>query len=167
MDYFEKIENINGDLAWNFPEKKTGTINVIGGNSQSFRTIIKVSEYIAEKYPIDNVRVVLPDALEKKLPKLPNFVFIESTESGSFAEDDKLKEILDSADFSLVIGDLSKNSVTGRAVSSAVEITVKPTILTRDSVDLVMENSPEKLLMNESLIWFLSATQLQKLLRAV
>jgi hypothetical protein len=167
MDYFEKIENINGDLAWNFPEKKTGTVNVIGGNSQNFRTEIKISEYLAEKFPIKNVRTVLPDALEGKLPNLPNFVFIKSTESGSFAEDEKLAGVLNSADYSLLTGDFSKNSITGKAISSAVRIAVKPTILTRDSVDLVIENSPEKLLMNDNLIWFLSATQLQKLLRAV
>ena len=167
MDYFERVEKVNGDYTWNFPERKTGTVNVIGGNSQSFRTEIKISEYLAEKFPIENVRTVLPDALEGKLPNLPNFMFTRSTESGSFAEDEKLSEILNSADFSLLTGDFSKNSITGRVVSSAVEIAVKPTILTRDSVDLVTENSPEKLLMNDNLIWFLSATQLQKLLREV
>lgn len=167
MDYFEKVEKANGDYAWNFPERKTGTVNVIGGNSQSFRTEIKISEYLAGEFPIENVRTVLPDALEGKLPNLPNFVFTRSTESGSFAEDEKLSEILNSADFSLLTGDFSKNSITGRVVSSAVEIAVKPTIITRDSVDIITENSPEKLLMNENLIWFLSAVQLQKLLRAV
>ena len=41
------------------------------------------------------------------------------------------------------------------------------TLITRDSVDLLTENQPERWLMNENLIIFASVAQLQKLLRAV
>ena len=65
MDYFEKIENNPyEDLYWNIPEKKQGAVNVIGGNGQSFRTEVKVAECLAEKYPIETVNLILPDALK-------------------------------------------------------------------------------------------------------
>ena len=41
------------------------------------------------------------------------------------------------------------------------------TLITRDSVDLLVENQPDRWLMNENLIIFASVAQLQKLLRAV
>ena len=40
-------------------------------------------------------------------------------------------------------------------------------LITRDSIDLITENKPEKALMNENVIWFISMAQLQKLLRSV
>lgn len=40
-------------------------------------------------------------------------------------------------------------------------------LLARDSIDLIADNNPEKLLMNENLILFASMPQLQKLLKAV
>ena len=69
--------------------------------------------------------------------------------------------------FSYVFVDLSKNQVTGRAVASACESSDRPLLITRDSVDLVAENGPERLLMNEQLIIMGSLAQLQKMLRAV
>ena len=168
MDYFEKIEeNKFLDLKWNIPERKQGTVNIIGGNLQSFRTEVKIAEFLAEKYPVDKLQLVLPDALSGKLPPLPNFKFLPSTDSGSFDESQKLVNIYNETDFNLVLGDLSKNAITGRALASAVGGSEKMTLVTRDSVDLMIENKPEKTLMNENLIWFASMAQLQKLLRAV
>ena len=84
MEYFEKVEeNIAKDLLWNIPERKQGVVNVIGGNSQNFRTPVRVAEYLTEKYPIETVNLILPDALKSKLPPMPNFKFLESTETGS------------------------------------------------------------------------------------
>ena len=46
MDYFEKIEKKpSDDLSWNIPEQKRGTVNIIGGNSQNFRTEVKIAEF--------------------------------------------------------------------------------------------------------------------------
>ena len=69
MEYFEKIENNTyEDLYWNIPERKQGVINVIGGNGQSFRTEVKVAEYLSNNYPIEMVNTVLPETLKSKLP---------------------------------------------------------------------------------------------------
>lgn len=168
MDYFERIdEKPAEDLSWNIPEQKQGIVNVIGGNSQSFRTMIKISEFLAGKYPIKELRTVLPDALKAQLPTLPNFVFLKATDSGSFADSDGIKNALNSADFNLILGDFSKNNVTARAVASACQDSEKPLLITRDTVDLATGEKPEQLLMNDKIILFASMTQLQKLFRAV
>ena len=168
MDYFTRVERGNyEDLTWNIPEQKQGIVNIIGGNSQNFRTEVRTAEFITANYPIKEVRLVLPNALKNNLPNLPNLVFLPSTDSGSFNESQELNNVFNSADFNLLLGDLSKNSVTGTAVAGACRRTKKMTLLTRDTVDIVTDNSPERTLMNENLIFFTSMAQLQKLLRAV
>ncbi len=167
MEYFEKLDkNPYEDLYWNLPEKKQGLVNIIGGNAQSFRTEIKVAEFLGTKYPIDKIDTILPESLKNQLPSLDNFKFLKATESGSFAGDG-LAEILNVADYDLIIGDLSKNSITGKAVVSACKNSEKPVLITRDTLDLITENQPEKILMNENINLFGSLAQLQKLLRAV
>ena len=167
MEYFEKIEQQPAeDLLWNIPERKQDIVNVMGGNGQNFRMPVRVAEYLAGKYPVETVNVVLPETLKTKLPSMPNFKFLPATESGTFGGEG-LTEAISAVDFNLIIGDLSKNSVTGKAVVSACESSEKPILITRDTVDLVAENEPEKVLLNENLIIFGSLVQLQKLLRAV
>lgn len=167
MNYFEKIEsNPYKDLMWNIPERKRGTVNVIGGSRGNFRSEIKIAEYIAEKYPVQEVRVMLPDSLKTKLPDLPFFRFLPSTESGSLAESNDLINAFNQADLNLVLGDLSKNSVTGKALSESLRKAERETLLTRDAIDLIYDNGPERLLMNEQMILMASLTQLQKLLKA-
>jgi hypothetical protein len=167
MDYFEKIENNPyEDLYWNIPEKKQGTVNVIGGNGQSFRTEVKVAEYLAGNYPVETVNTVLPEALKNKLPPVENFKFLPATEGGAFSGEG-LVETMNGVDFNLMIGDLSKNAATGKAITSACETAEKPVVISRDTVDLIVENGPEKVLMNENMIIFESLAQMQKILRAV
>lgn len=166
-NYFEKIDTApTDDLLWNLPEQKQGVINIIGGNVQNFRTPTRVAEYLAAKYPIKTVNLVLPDSLEAKVPTLDNFVFLPSTEAGSLAGEG-LAETMAAVDYNLIIGDLSKNAITGKAVASACESSDRPMLITRDSVDLVAENGPDRLLMNDQLILMGSLAQLQKILRAV
>ncbi len=167
MDYFEKIENNSyEDLYWNIPEQKQGAVNVIGGNGQNFRIEVKVAEYLAGNYPVETVNTVLPETLKNKLPPVENFKFLPATEGGVFSGEG-LTELMNGADFNLIIGDLSKNAVTGKAVVSACEVAEKMTLVTRDAVDLIAENGPEKVLTNENIIIFGSLAQMQKLLRAV
>lgn len=167
MDYFEKIETKpSEDLAWNIPERKQGSVNIIGGNAQNFKTPVRVAEFLGEKYPVETVNVVLPDALSGKLPSLPNFVFLPSTDSGSFSGEG-LEKAINEADFNLFIGDFSKNSITAKELPGALRIAEKMTLLTRDSVDLIAEGNPERLLMNENLIIMASMPQIVKLLHSV
>ena len=168
MEYFEKLEgNPYEDLKWNVPERKQGIVNVIGGNAQRFRDEVKVAEFLSGTYPVETVRLILPDALKGKLPEMPNFTFLPSSDSGSFTESQKLIDVFNAADYNLVLGDLSRNAVTGRAVASACRGAEKMTLVTRDAVDLLADNMPERWLMNENIVVMASVTQLTKLLRAV
>lgn len=168
MDYFEKLDtNPYEDLCWNIPEQKQGVINIVGGNMQSFRTEVKAAEYLARNYPVQTVNTVLPDALKPKLPPVENFRFLPSTVAGSFADAESLTDVLNAADCNIIIGDLSKNTVTGKAVVSACESSDKPIIITRDAVDLLAEAGPDKVLFNENVCLMGSLAQLQKVLRAV
>lgn len=167
MDYLTKInENPYADLVWNIPEQPMGVLNIIGGNLQSFRTSVKTAEYLSSKFPIKNLNVVVPDALKNKLPSLDNFKFLSSTESGSFNDSDELVETFRSADYNLVIGDLSKNSITAKALIRAYKETA-PCLITRDALDLLTEKDTEKTLMNENLILMGSMIEMQKVFRAV
>lgn len=168
MDYFEKIESVpSNDLAWNIPERKQGTVNIIGGNAQNFRTEIKIAEFLADKYPVENINLILPDALKSKLPPLPNFIFVPSTDVGSFAESQAIIDAPSSADFTIILGDLSKNSITKKAISSACKSSERPLLVTRDSVEVISESQPDRILMNENLIIMAAMPQLQKLFKSV
>lgn len=168
MDYFKKYaENPAEEAKWNIPEKRLGKVAVVGGNAQNFRTVVKVAEFLGANYPLENINAVLPDALNDKMPPVPGLIFLKSTEAGSFADAEEIKKAFEAADYNILIGDLSKNAITGRAVVSACENSASPLLITRDSVDLIAENHPEKLLMNENIALLASLAQIQKLLRAV
>ena len=168
MDYLKKIDNLpTDDLEWNIPEQKQGAVNVVGGNLQNFRVPVKVTEFVTEKYPVKEVNLVLPEALKSKLPPLPGLKFAPATESGSFGESVELLEMIDLADYNLLIGDFSKNKITARAVASACKNSAKPLLITRDGVDLLAEEVAAETLMNNNLVIMASVVQLQKLLKAV
>lgn len=168
MDYLHKIEeNIFQNILWNIPEQKQGKVNVIGGNAQSFRASIKTAEYLVAHYPVSEVNLVMPDALKTKLPTLPNLICLKSTDTGSFGDEAELKSAMKIADYNLMIGDLSKNKITGKVIASACQDSALPLLITRDAVDLLAENSPDRALMNGNLVIFGSMAQLQKLFRAV
>jgi len=167
MDYFKKYDtNPAEDLKWNIPERKQGTVALVGGNGQNFRTVVKAAEWL-NTYPLENVNVVLPDVLKGKLPPVPGLVFLGSTDSGSFASADELEQAINVADYALLIGDCSKNTTTTRAVATACQKAAKPLLITRDAIDLIADNRPERVLLNQNLVLMASVVQLQKLLRAM
>lgn len=168
MDYLEKItEKPNEDLLWNIPEQKQGMINIVGGNEKSFNLPVKITEFLMTNYPVKTANLILPDVLKNKLPPLDNFVFLPSTESGSLKGEKELTDALNAADYNLILGDLSKNSATEKAVASACQNSEKPVLVTRDAVELITEGKLEQILMNENLIIMGSLAQLQKVFRTV
>lgn len=173
------------NLIWNIPEQKTGHIAIVGGNSQNFSTVVRISEFINQTFPIKTLSTVLPDALRGKLPPLPNLDFLPSTESGSFAKSRQLELAFSSPNSTLVIGDLSRNSATAVALSDAIAKStseIRPNfpssqsnseetppnllVIARDSVDLLAPEASNWLNRPNTII-IASMAQLQKLFRAV
>ena len=168
--YWQKQEKpLYKDLEWNFPEQKQNSISIIGGNAQSFSTPIKVAEYLKTNFPLKTVKTVLPESLKSKFPPAAlaseDLKFTKSTPSGSF---DKSAELTSAAsDFTMFVGDLSKNSTTTVAIADAVKASGEtPTLITRDTIDLLLPEMPN-LIEKENLFIIASLTQLQKLFRAV
>lgn len=167
LDYFEKksLKDYQ-DLKWNIPERKTGSISIVGGNSENFANIIKSAEFLEKSFPLEKLNVVLPDSLKSKLPPLDNLVFTASTKSGSFDKSDELDVSLSSSDFNILLGDFSKNSATTVALTKALNDSSVPTVFARDTLDLLsqeMINLVEK----EHLFITASMSQMQKFLRAI
>ena len=167
MEYFEKIgKNPYKDLYWNIPDgQKRGEVAVIGGNAQSFRVPVKTAEYLLGNFPLKTVRVVLPETLKSKLPPLPDAAFLKDTAGGSFADGEELLKVVSATDFGLIIGDLSRNSVTEREIAKAAEKSKKPLLITRDGVDMMA--GQEKVLMKDNLILMGSLVQWQKIFKSV
>ena len=168
MEYFSKYEkNPYEDIRWNIPERRQGVVAVVGGNGQAFRVPVKIAEWLTAHYPLETVKVLLPDVLQDKLPPVPDFVFVSSTESGSFADAEEIASALEVTDYGLVVGDLSKNAITAKALAAACHLATKPLLITRDAIDLLMSESADNLLMNQNLILVATLAQLQKLLKTV
>lgn len=173
LSYWQKqVKPLFNDLIWNIPEQRTGQINIIGGNSQSFHPIIRIGEFLNQTFPLRNVQILLPDALRGQLPPIANINFAPSTNSGSLDKSPQLAEMFDSGDFIIVAGDLSKNSSTAIAISDAIttnlkhsETQTKPLLITRDSIDLLTE-SFNSILTHPQLFIVASMLQLQKIFRA-
>lgn len=169
MEYLSKItKNPYKDLYWNIPEEqKQGVVAVVGGNGQNFKTPMKTAEFVDKEFPLKEVKVALPDVLKPKLPPLDNLVFLKTTDTGSFSEADEIKNIIEKVDFSMMVGDMSKNAITAKIFGAALVDSKKPVILTRDAVDLATEGNLEKLLMRENLTIFGSLAQWQKIFKTV
>ncbi len=168
IDYWEKKSEKpdSTDLEWNIPEQKSGSVSIIGGNSQNFSTVIRSAEFLQKTYPIKKLNIAIPDSLRGKIPPMPEFIFCPSTDSGSFSESALLNETVSSVDFSIFIGDLSRNSATAVAIADAIKSSSTPILITRDSVDLILPEMND-IIERDNLFVIASMAQIQKLFRAV
>lgn len=166
--YFAKsVKTDFKDIYWNLPEQKRGVLGVLGGHAGQFRTAVKVAEYAVRTLPVAEVKLALPRVLEGKVPSSPDIAFLTATESGSFADGNEIGDFFGKADANMVVGDLSKNVVTGRVVTEVLESVDRPTVITRDTVDLVTETGADGCLMNPAVTVVGSVAQLSKMLRAI
>ncbi|MBR3256993.1 hypothetical protein IKG02_01735 [Candidatus Saccharibacteria bacterium] len=156
------------ELPWNFPEQKQGVLSIIGGNSGSFSTEIRIAEHLQKSFPfIKSIKNLFPDSLKKQLPSLENLEFFESTESGSFKRSLDFRNSLSGSNFALFLGDFSKNSETALAVADVIKSSPEtPILLTRDTIDLI-QNEAESFISRENLTIVASMVQLQNLFRAL
>ena len=184
---FLKHQDVNNPL---FPDSLLqpdrldlmGKILIVGGSSAGFAGV-HYAYTKALELGAGEIKVLLPKCLEKLLPKNPDFIFSGNPKSLGFtkeAEDD-LKTLAEWADGILLIGDFGKNSETAQVLGkfirscesesptseqgeSAGLLSCKPIIVTRDAIDLLIDNLP---LENPNLRLLLTFTQLQKLLKTV
>jgi hypothetical protein len=157
------------DLLWNIPEQKSGNLLIIGGNSQNFANIAKTAAFAANHLNFRSVQTLLPDALKSKIPpSIENISFAPSTPSGSFAKSagQEITNKINSADFTIILGDLSKNSETAIAITEAVKNTTAPILLTRDTIDLLAETAQD-FIERQNLHILATLPQVQKLFRAL
>lgn len=183
LSYWKKqTQPLFADLIWNLPEQKTGNVTIVGGNSQNFSTVIRISEFMLQNLPFRQVSTLLPDALRGKLPPIGSLQFLPSTSSGSFAKSFQLGALITNADANLIIGDLSKNSATAIALADAItpnsdqthpnsdgtipNLSSKPLVLARDCVDLLASEG-NRWLTQPNIFVVASMAQLQKLFQAI
>ena len=167
-NYWQKNPDLKlfRDLSWNIPEQKTGTFNIVGGNTGSFSSVVHAGEYLSKSFPIKKINVLLPETLKSKVPPFPDISFLPATDSGSIDKSSLLEDFVASADFTIFIGDLSKNSATCVAISNSIKNSDKPVLLTRDSIDLVAPEMPA-LCERDNLFLVGSLAQIQKVFRSV
>ncbi len=171
FSYWQKqTKPLFADLLWNIPEQKTGKINIIGGNSQNFHSVVRIAEFINQNFPIREIQLFLPDALRSQLPPLPFLNFLPSTNSGSFAKTFEVQHAFKNTDFTLLVGDLSKNSATAIAISDAIVQSIgdtpNPLLITRDAIDLLAPSFTQ-ILEHPSLYLVTTMMQLQKIFRNI
>jgi hypothetical protein len=157
------------DIDTERPEQKqfAGNLVIIGGNSGAFFAPASTTAKAAEQ-GIGSVRTVLPDSLKKKIPLNPETIFAPSSPSGGFNKDAAplLRAAADQSDFVLIIGDLGKNAETATTLADFLNQTTKPTLLTRDTIDLLAPDAATWIT-KPKLTLFATMPQLQKLFRAV
>lgn len=159
------------EIEWGKPEQKTqaGKILIVGGGAGNFRSLALAYD-TAHKTGAGQVRVLAPESLRKtlKVEKNTDVTFAPSNTSGGFSSEalSDLKAGEAWADLILFIGDTNKNSETAILFEKFLLETTKPTVLTRDAIDILL-NSFGELLLNQNLTIIASFAQLQKIFQAV
>jgi NAD(P)H-hydrate repair Nnr-like enzyme with NAD(P)H-hydrate dehydratase domain len=158
------------DLEWSKPETKqqSGKLGIIGGNKLGFAGVAEAYS-IATKSGVGQVRVLLPDALKKAIPKtISDTVYAPTNPSGSLTKEAVLEMFTlgDWADEILLIGDAGRSSETAIAYEQFIQKYVGKLVVTRDAIDLV-KNSSRELIERPQTILIASFAQLQKLFQSV
>jgi len=175
MDYdYWKKQNpespIFPDIEWSKPETKTqsGKLGIIGGNKLGFAGVAQAYT-IASQSGVGQVRVLLPDALKKAIPKIiSDTVYAPTNPSGSLAKE-AIAEMISVgawADEILLIGDAGRSSETAIAYEQFIQKYTGKLVVTRDAVDLV-KNSTSILIERPNTLLIVSFAQLQKIFQAV
>src|SRR5665213_2235317 len=135
-------EPLYDSLLWSRPENKqyAGKVVVIGGNLHGFAKTVNSYQLLLNA-GVGQVTVLLPKPIQKIIGHIsPDLIFCPSTDSGSFGSEslDSLLEYSSSADGVFLSGELSSNSETLIVLEKLVGHTLKPMIITDDSIDLIM-----------------------------
>jgi NAD(P)H-hydrate repair Nnr-like enzyme with NAD(P)H-hydrate dehydratase domain len=158
------------DIEWSKPEQKSlaGKLGIIGGNQLGFAGVAEAYG-IATQTGAGHVRVLLPNALQKTIPKMiTDTVFAPTNPSGSLSKD-ALADMIALGEWAnevLLIGDAGRSGETAVAYEQFIQTYKGPLVLTRDAIDLV-KNSSELLVDRPDTVIVASFAQLQKIFQAV
>lgn len=159
------------DVEWQRPEQKSlaGNLLILGGNTHGFAAVAQAYAD-AKKAGIGECRAVLPDALKKNIdPSTLDCVFVPTNPSGGITKDalPALKAATAWASGLLLIGDAGRNSETAIVYEQLLaDFPDKPTIITRDAVDLLKSAWPQ-LLQRPQTVLVATFAQVQKIFQSV
>lgn len=156
------------DIEWSKPEQQShaGKLGLVGGNKLGF-VAVGDAYAIAQETGAGQVRVLLPDALQKTaLSTISDVVFASSNPSGGLSRDAQpaLDSLGEWADGILLIGDAGGNSETAILYENFINKYQGPLTVTRDAVDLLL-NSAEMIVARQNSMLIVSFAQLQKICR--
>jgi NAD(P)H-hydrate repair Nnr-like enzyme with NAD(P)H-hydrate dehydratase domain len=158
------------DIEWSKPEQKSmaGKLGIIGGNKLGFAGVAE-AYMTALSTGAGSVRVLLPDALQKTIPKtITDTVFAPTNISGSLSNDalTEMTALGEWAHSILLIGDAGRSGETAVVYEQFIQKYNGSLVITRDAVDLV-KNSADLLVDRPNTVLIVSFAQLQKLFQAV
>lgn len=158
------------DIEWSKPEQRSqrGRLGIIGGNKLGFAGVAE-GYSTALSAGAGEVRVLLPDVLQKTIPRtITDTLFGATNPSGSLAKDalPELRAIGEWSTAILMIGDAGRNSETAIIYENFLTDYTGPLTITRDAVDLI-KNSPQALAERPDTLLVVSFAQLQKLFQSV
>ena len=158
------------EIEWNKPERKNqaGKLLIVGGNKLGFAAVAEGYQTALET-GAGEVKVLVPDALKKTMPKtLTDVLYGPTTVSGGLSKESlpELKAAAVWANGVLLIGDASRNSETAILYEQFLQSYTGLLTVTRDAVDLV-KNNPNLLIEREDTLIVASFAQVQKLFQGV
>ena len=155
------------NIIWSRPERlsSAGKLLIIGGHQTSFSATQQAFADAASA-GAGQVRVCLPQSLEKLIGEHEDIYYLPQTPSGSFGESalNELKSYVDWADGVLLPGELSENSETELMMTKLLSKTTKPIVATGDMLTMIWRNLQE--LPTEQLTIVCDYKQLQQLIVA-
>lgn len=175
MDYSywrkqEKGTPLFPDIEWSKPEQRSqaGNLAIIGGNQLGFAGVAEAYG-VALQAGVGQIRVLLPDALRKTIPKtITDTVFAPTNPSGSLTKEAviEMNAVGEWANSVLLIGDAGRSSETAIAYEQFVEKYTGQLVVTRDAIDLI-KNNAQALVDRPDTLLIASFAQLQKLFQSV
>lgn len=158
------------NVQWSKPEQKSlsGRLAIIGGNKLGFAGVAEAYQ-TALQSGVGEVRVLLPDALQKTIPKYAmDALFAETNPSGSLARSaiTEMKALGEWSTGVLLIGDAGRSSETAITYEDFLHDYHGPLTLTRDAIDLI-KNSSQTIVDRPDTLLVVSFAQLQKLFQNV
>lgn len=159
-------EPLFSELEWNKPERRdhAGKILILGGHLHALGAPAEAFEAIKGVSP-GRVELALPSATKRLLGNtLPEANFLPSTQSGELSIEAKneLFALVHAADTALLVGDTGRNSQTTQLLEELINNIIGQCIITRDSLDVLTEQS-NLLLGQQNITIVASFAQLQKI----